>query len=421
MQLNQKEKTINLEQIELEALELVQKSSHIYDDISLYNTHKVIKAFRDNQVSDYYMKPTTGYAYSDMGRDTLDSIYAQIFDCEAALVRSQFVSGTHALAVAMLGNLEPGDHLIGATGAPYDTMQTIIGSPVAIPGSLTETGVTYTEIPMEGKQIDIAGVCKAITDKTKMIHIQRSCGYSADRETLDVAAIGHLIAEVKKVKPDVICFVDNCYGEFVEKIEPTEVGADLMAGSLIKNLGGGLAPTGGYIAGKEELVYRSACRLTAPGLAGGMGATLGDTAREFYQGLFLAPHTVMQAVKTSIFASAVFNRLGYVVKPLPEEIRHDIIQCITLGTGRNLENFCVAIQTNSPVDAHVAPIPSEIPGYQDKIIMAAGTFVQGASIELSADGPMREPFNVFMQGGLTFEHGMLAVMAAAKMIGPCKK
>jgi cystathionine beta-lyase family protein involved in aluminum resistance len=250
-----------------------------------------------------------------------------------------------------------------------------------------------------------------------MVHIQRSCGYSSERGTLDVASIGRLIQEVHNVRKDIICFVDNCYGEFTEEKEPTDYGADLMAGSLIKNLGGGLAPTGGYIVGRKDLVYNAACRLTVPGLAGEMGATLGDTGREFYQGLFMAPHVVMQAVKTAIYAASVFHQLGYKVNPLSNEIRHDIIQSITLKNATNLENFCVAIQINSPVDAHVTPVPDYIPGYQDKIIMAAGTFVQGASIELSADGPMREPFNAFMQGGLTYEHGQLAINAAAKLIG----
>ncbi|MBQ2553331.1 MAG: methionine gamma-lyase family protein, partial [Treponema sp.] len=296
------------------------------------------------------------------------------------------------------------------------------GHPVKVPGSLTDIGVIYKEIPMKGNYVDINAVCRAITEKTWMVHIQRSCGYSDDRGTLDVASIGRLIEEVHKIRKDIICFVDNCYGEFTEAKEPTDFGADLMAGSLIKNVGGGLAPTGGYIVGRKELVYNAACRLTVPGLAGEMGATLGDTAREFYQGLFMAPHVVMQAVLTAVYAAAVFKKLGYIVKPLHTEIRHDIIQSITLKNAKNLENFCVAVQLNSPVDAHVTPVPSYIPGYQDKIIMAAGTFVQGASIELSADGPMREPYNAFMQGGLTFEHGQLAINAAARLIGPaCEK
>ena len=395
----------------------VDKQKHYYDVIALKNTQKVIAAFRKHQVSDFYMKSTTGYAYNDLGREKLDAIFADIFGTEAALVRSQFVSGTHALGVAMLGNLHPGDEVIGATGTPYDTMQSIIGYPNSTPGSLADTGITYKEIPMKGNYVDVHAVCRAITEKTKMVLIQRSCGYSSERGTLDVASIGRLIQEIHKVRKDIICFVDNCYGEFTEVNEPTDYGADLMAGSLIKNVGGGLAPTGGYIVGRKDLVYNAACRLTVPGLAGEMGATLGDTAREFYQGLFMAPHVVMQAVKTAVYAAAVFRKLGYKVKPKHDEIRHDIIQSITLNNAKNLENFCAAVQLNSPVDAHVTPVPDFLPGYQDKVIMAAGTFVQGSSIELSADGPMREPYNVYLQGGLTYEHGQLAINAAAQLIG----
>ncbi len=406
----------NFELIEEEALAAIAKIAPYYDNIAKLNTRKVITAFRNHKVADYYLKPTTGYAYSDVGRENLDSIYSEIFKTEAALVRSQFVSGTHAISTAMFGNLKPGDELIAATGTPYDTLQTVIGYPNCIEGSLCDIGVIYKEIPMSGKKIDVEAVLGAITFKTKMIHIQRSCGYSNIRNTIDVKTIAELVEKVKAVNENIICFVDNCYGEFVEEVEPTEFGVDLMAGSLIKNLGGGLAPTGGYIVGKEKLVYNAACRLTAPGLANEMGATLGDTAREFYQGLFLAPHIVMQAVKTSIFAAYVFKKLGYNVKPEPEDVRSDIIQAITLNTGEKLEKFCIAIQRNSPVDAHVTPVPAMIPGYQNKIIMAAGTFVQGASIELSADGPMREPYNVYFQGGLTFEHGVIAIMEAAQMI-----
>lgn len=404
----------------LEQAALAEVAKHIpeLEEAALYNTEKVIAAFRNNMVSDYYLKPTTGYGYSDVGRDKLDEIYAELFKTEAALVRSQFVSGTHALAVALLGNLRAGDELIAVTGAPYDTMQTIIGYPVKSEGSLVDLGVTYKELPMTGDHVDLDAVRKAVTGKTTMIHIQRSCGYSSVRKTIDVEEIGRICKAAKESNPNVICFVDNCYGEFIEKMEPTEVGADLMAGSLIKNLGGGLAPTGGYIVGRADLVEKASYRLTAPGLGGEMGATLGDTAREFYQGLFLAPHIVIQAVKTAIFAAAVFKGLGYKVKPLPEERRSDIIQAITLESKKRLCDFCVAIQSNSPVDAHVEPVPSPLPGYQDEIIMAAGTFVQGASIELSADGPCRAPFNVYFQGGLTFEHGRLAIMAAAKRVGP---
>ena len=409
---------VDYQAIEAYALAEVAKHAPELEAAALVNTEKVITAFRNNMVSDYYLKPTTGYGYSDVGRDTLDLIYAEIFKTEAALVRSQFVSGTHALAVALLGNLRPGDELVGLTGTPYDTMQSIIGYPVKTKGSLVDLGITYKELPMSGEQVDIEAVKKIVTKNTKMVHIQRSCGYSSLRKTISVAEVGRIIAAAKEANPDVIAYVDNCYGEFIEKQEPTEVGADIMAGSLIKNLGGGLAPTGGYIVGRADLVENASYRLTAPGLGGEMGATLGDTQREFYQGLFLAPHVVQQAVKTAIFAAAVFQKLGYEVKPLPQEARHDIIQAIKLESKQRLCDFCIAIQSNSPVDAHVEPVPAPLPGYQDDIVMAAGTFVQGASIELSADGPCREPYNVFFQGGLTFEHGRLAIMAAAKRVGP---
>ena len=409
---------VDYQAIEAYALAEVAKHAPELEAAALVNTEKVITAFRNNMVSDYYLKPTTGYGYSDVGRDTLDLIYAEIFKTEAALVRSQFVSGTHALAVALLGNLRPGDELVGLTGTPYDTMQSIIGYPVKTKGSLVDLGIIYKELPMSGEHVDLEAVKKIVTKNTKMVHIQRSCGYSSLRKTISVAEIGRIIAAAKEVNPDVIAYVDNCYGEFIEKQEPTEVGADIMAGSLIKNLGGGLAPTGGYIVGRADLVENASYRLTAPGLGGEMGATLGDTQREFYQGLFLAPHVVQQAVKTAIFAAAVFQKLGYEVKPLPQEARHDIIQAIKLESKQRLCDFCIAIQSNSPVDAHVAPVPAPLPGYQDDIVMAAGTFVQGASIELSADGPCREPYNVFFQGGLTFEHGRLAIMAAAKRVGP---
>lgn len=407
----------NYQAIEAAALAEVAKHTPELEATALYNTEKVITAFRNNMVSDYYLKPTTGYGYSDVGRDTLDLIYAEIFKTEAALVRSQFVSGTHALAVALLGNLHPGDELIGLTGTPYDTMQSIIGYPVKTKGSLVDLGITYKELPMTGGHVDLNAVKKAVTEKTTMVHIQRSCGYSSVRNTISVEEIGRIIKAAKEANPNVICFVDNCYGEFIDKQEPTEVGADIMAGSLIKNLGGGFAPTGGYIVGRQDLVENASYRLTAPGLGGEMGATLGDTQREFYQGLFLAPHVVMQAVKTAVFAAAVFKSMGYAVKPQSEDKRSDIIQAITLESKRRLCDFCIAIQSNSPVDAHVEPVPAPLPGYQDDIVMAAGTFVQGASIELSADGPCREPYNVFFQGGLTFEHGRLAIMAAAQRVG----
>jgi len=412
---------LNWEEIATNALEAVEKQTKAHEKIALGNTQKVLAAFAKNQVADYYLKPTTGYAYSDVGRDKLDDIYADIFKTEAALVRSQFVSGTHAIATALLGVLRPGDEMIGVTGTPYDTLQTVIGTVGKLPGSLLDIGVNYKEIPMLGGTADLKALAKAITPQTKLIHLQRSCGYSNVRRTLTVEEIGAICQAAKKLKPDVICFVDNCYGEFMEEKEPTEVGADLMAGSLIKNLGGGLAPNGGYIVGRKDLVELASYRLTAPGLGGEMGATLGDTAREFYQGLFLAPHVVLQALKTAIFAAQVFKSLGYKVSPQPDAKRSDIIQVVTLESAQKLCAFCEAIQANSPIDAHVTPIPSHLPGYADEIIMAAGTFVQGASIELSADGPMRSPYNAYFQGGLTFEHGYLAIMAAAKKIGALHK
>ena len=411
---------LNWDEIETQALAAVEQQTKAHERIALFNTKKVLAAFAKNQVADFYLKPSTGYAYSDIGRDKLDAIYADICKTDAALVRSHFVSGTHAISTALLGVLRYGDEMIGATGTPYDTLQTVIGTAGKVPGSLLDMGITYKEIPMEGGSPDLQALAKAITDKTKLIHIQRSCGYSNVRRTLTVEEIGTICQAAKKVKPDIICFVDNCYGEFMEEKEPTEVGADLMAGSLIKNLGGGLAPNGGYIVGRKDLVELASYRLTAPGLGGEMGATLGDTAREFYQGLFLSPHVVLQALKTAIFAAQVFKDLGYKVSPEPDAKRSDIIQVVTLETAAKLCAFCEAIQANSPIDAHVKPIPSHLPGYADEVIMAAGTFVQGASIELSCDGPMRPPYNVYFQGGLTFEHGIVAIMEAAKKIGTLK-
>lgn len=407
---------IDFDRLDKKAHATVCKECEIYEEAARFNTRKVLAAFKKACVADYYLKPSTGYAYSDVGRDKLSEIYADIFRTEAALIRSQFVSGTHALAVALLGNLRAGDEMIAATGTPYDTMQTVIGTPTPVPASLCDIGVIYKEIPMAGSKPDIKKLTVSISDSTKLVHIQRSCGYSSTRNTLSVEEIGDICAAVKAVKPDCICFVDNCYGEFVEKQEPTEVGADLIAGSLIKNLGGGFAPTGGYIAGRADLVEAASYRLTAPGLGGEMGATLGDTAREFYQGLFMAPHVVLQAVKTAIYAAYIFAELGFDVKPSAQDERYDIIQAITLKEATKLCKFCEAIQSNSPIDSHVKPIPSHLPGYADEIIMAAGTFVQGASIELSADGPMREPFNVFFQGGLTYEHGRIAILEAAKAV-----
>ena len=396
--------------LEQAALAEVAKHTAELEAAALYNTEKVIAAFRNNMVSDYYLKPTTGYGYSDVGRDTLDLIYAELFKTEAALVRSQFVSGTHALAVALLGNLRAGDELIAVTGAPYDTMQTIIGSPVKTPGSLVDLGVTYKELPMTGDHVDLEAVKNAVTSKTTMIHIQRSCGYRSERKTIDVAEIGSICRAAKEANPNVICFVDNCYGEFIEKQEPTEVGADLMAGSLIKNLGGGLAPTGGYIVGRADLVDNASYRLTAPGLGGEMGATLGDTAREFYQGLFLAPQVTASALKSAIFAANIYESLGFKVVPNSTESRHDIIQAVVPGTAEGVIAFCKGIQAAAPVDSYVTPEPWAMPGYDCDVIMAAGAFISGSSIELSADGPIKPPYAVYFQGGLTWHHGKFGIM-----------
>ena len=387
------------------------------DRIAMLNTRKVMTAFQDNKVSDSCFAGTTGYGYDDLGREVLDKVYAQVFCTEAALVRIGFVNGTHALSAALFGILKPGDTLLSVTGLPYDTLRNAIGIEGDCHGSLKFYGINYKQVDLKNGEADLDAIKAALADRSiSAVLIQRSRGYE-NRKALSAEEIGEICSAVKSVAPNVTVMVDNCYGEFTGEHEPTEYGVDIMAGSLIKNPGGGLAPTGGYIVGRKDLVELASYRLTAPGLGGEMGATLGDTARELYQGLFLAPHIVLQAVKTAIFASAVFSRLGYQVTPSANDRRSDIIQTIRLETKERLCNFCIAIQKNSPVDAHVVPVPAIIPGYQDEIIMAAGTFVQGASIELSADGPCREPYNVYFQGGLTFEHGRIAIMSAAKMVG----
>lgn len=384
------------------------------DAIAEENTLKVLDAMRECKVSDAHFNTTSGYAYDDIGRGKLEELYANIFGAERALVRTQFVSGTHALATVLFGILRPGDELVSLTGKPYDTMQTVIGYDNPSPGSLKEFGVLYNELPMIDGKVDMAGIKNVITDKTKMVEIQRSRGYSM-RNPLSIEDIREICAEVHRIKPDCICFVDNCYGEFVDTLEPTQVGADIMAGSLIKNPGGGIAPTGGYIAGRNDLVELSSYRLTAPGMGDELGASLSNN-RLLFQGLFLAPHVVAQAIKGAIFAAGMFARFGYKTLPLPTDVRGDIIQAIELGTAEKLIAFCGGIQKYSPVDSYAAPEPWDMPGYADQIIMAAGTFVQGASIEFSADGPMRAPYNVYLQGGLTFEHAVIGIMGAAQAI-----
>lgn len=405
----------NLDKLTAAALEKAAPLFAGIDAVARGNTARILDAFRRHRVSDYHFRTTTGYGYGDTGRDALDAVWADIFGAEKALVRSHFVSGTHALAAVLFGLLRPGDELLSITGAPYDTMQTVIGHPRPVAGSLTDLGVTYREVPLAPDgEVDRKGVAAALTAKTKLVLIQRSRGYSL-RPPLSVAAIGRACALVKNLKPDCVCFVDNCYGEFVEECEPTADGADIAAGSLIKNPGGGIAPTGGYIAGRADLVELAACRLTAPGIGSELGATLADN-RLFYQGLFLAPHTVAQALKGAVFAAALFAALGYNTLPAHDSPRSDIIQAIELGSPEKMVAFCRGLQHWSPVDAHVRPEPSAMPGYRDSVVMAGGTFVQGSSIELSADGPMRPPFAVYLQGGLTFEHAVLGIVGAARAV-----
>ena len=397
--------------------EVLAESQELFahvDAIAEENTLKVLDAMRECKVSDAHFNTTSGYAYDDIGRSKLEELYANIFGAERALVRTQFVSGTHALATVLFGILRPGDELVSLTGKPYDTMQTVIGYDNPSPGSLKEFGVLYNELPMIDGKVDMDGIKNVITDKTKMVEIQRSRGYSM-RNPLSIEAIKAICAEVHRLKPDCVCFVDNCYGEFVDTLEPTQVGADIMAGSLIKNPGGGIAPTGGYIVGKDKLVELASYRLTAPGMGDELGASLANN-RLLFQGLFLAPHVVAQSIKGAIFAADMFARLGYKTLPLPTDVRGDIIQAIELGTAEKMVAFCGGIQKYSPVDSYAAPEPWDMPGYADQIIMAAGTFVQGASIEFSADGPMRAPYNVYLQGGLTFEHAVIGIMGAAQAI-----
>lgn len=384
------------------------------DEVAEANTLKILDAMRECKVSDAHFNTTSGYAYDDIGRGKLEELYAKIFGAERALVRTQFVSGTHALATVLFGILRPGDELVSLTGKPYDTMQTVIGYDNPSPGSLKEFGVLYNELPMIDGKVDMDGIKNVITDKTKMVEIQRSRGYSM-RNPLSIEDIRAITTEVHRLKPDCICFVDNCYGEFVDTLEPTQVGADIMAGSLIKNPGGGIAPTGGYIVGKDQLVELASYRLTAPGMGDELGASLANN-RLLFQGLFLAPHVVAQAIKGALFAADMFAKLGYKTLPLPTDVRGDIIQAIELGSAEKLIAFCGGIQKYSPVDSYAAPEPWDMPGYADQIIMAAGTFVQGASIEFSADGPMRAPYNVYLQGGLTFEHAVIGVMGAAQAV-----
>ena len=385
------------------------------DETAEYNQMKVINAMQKNHVAEMHLNGTSGYGYNDDGRDTLEQVYADIFKAEAALVRPQIICGTHALNIALSSNLRPGDELLSPVGKPYDTMDEIIGIRPS-KGSLAEYGVSYTQVDLLADgSFDYENIKKAINEKTKLVTIQRSKGY-ASRPTLSVERIGELISFIKEIKPDVICMVDNCYGEFVERIEPTEVGADMIVGSLIKNPGGGLAPCGGYIAGTKECVEQAAYRLSSPGLGKEVGATIGGVNKEFYQGLFLAPTVVAGALKGAIFAANAYERLGFKVVPDGKEERYDIIQAVELRSAKGLIAFCKGIQAAAPVDSFVTPEPWAMPGYDDDVIMAAGAFVQGSSIELSADGPLREPYAAYFQGGLTWYHAKLGIiMSMQKM------
>lgn len=399
-----------------EILKSLEERFSQIDQIAEWNQLTVLEAFQKNKVSAECFQSSSGYGYDDRGRDTLEKVYADCFHGEDALVRPQITCGTHALALALMSNLRPGEELLSPVGKPYDTLEEIIGIRPSV-GSLAEYGISYAQVDLlENGDFDYANIRKSINDKTKLITIQRSKGYST-RPTLSVEKIGQLIHFVKAIKPEVICMVDNCYGEFVEEKEPLDVGADMIVGSLIKNLGGGLAPIGGYIVGKKTCVEQAAYRLTAPGLGKEVGATLG-TNRSFYQGLFMAPTVVASALKGAVFAAKAYEKLGFLVHPNGTESRHDIIQAVTFGKPEGLIAFCQGIQAAAPVDSYVIPEPWDMPGYDSKVIMAAGAFIQGSSIELSADGPLKEPFTAFFQGGLTWFHAKHGILMS---IQKCKE
>lgn len=384
------------------------------DKITECNQLKVLRAMQKYQVSEAHLAPTTGYGYNDIGRETLEKVYAEIFGTEAALVRSQITCGTHALALALSANLRPGDELISPVGKPYDTMEEIIGIRPS-KGSLAEYGVTYKQVELlENGTFDYDAIRKAISDRTKMVTIQRSKGYLT-RPTFSVAQIGELISFIKGINPDIICMVDNCYGEFVELTEPSNAGADMVVGSLIKNPGGGLAPIGGYICGTKECVENAYFRLTAPGLGGEVGATLGVN-KDFFQGLFNAPQVVNGALKGAIFAANLYEKLGFECTPNSTESRHDIIQAVTFHDPEKVIAFCEGIQYAAPIDSHVTPTPWAMPGYDCDVIMAAGAFISGASIELSADAPMHEPYTVYFQGGLSYHHAKFGIMKSLSQL-----
>lgn len=406
--------TEELRNIDQEAREELAPVFKEMEAISLFNTEKVLAAFRRHELSAFHFAPSNGYGYGDPGREKLEEIWADVFHAEAALVRPQFVSGTHALATVLLALLDPGDTLLSAVGAPYDTMQSVIGISGDAPHNLKSRGVHYKEAPLAGDTYDLAAIQGAVDEHTKLVLIQRSRGYM-DRKALFPEDIRAIIHAVKEKNPKALCFVDNCYGEFTAREEPIELGADITAGSLIKNAGGGMAPTGGYICGRADLVDRCAQELTAPGLGAEMGS-YAASYRPFFQGLFLAPHVTCQAVMGAEYASMVFTKIGCRVSPAPGHLRSDLITAIELGSEKNMCLFAEALQSWSPVDSNARPIPGPMPGYTDPILMAAGTFVQGSTIEISADGPVRPPYTMYLQGSLTFEHAVLAVLGAAEKI-----
>ena len=398
----------------LEIEETLKERFKKVDETAEFNQLKVISAMQQNRLSDIHFSGTTGYGYNDLGRETLEQVYASVFHTEDALVRPQITCGTHALYTALAGNLRPGDELLSPVGKPYDTLEEVIGIRNSN-GSLREYGITYSQVDLlEDGSFDFDGIRKAINERTKLVTIQRSKGY-ATRPTLSVERIGQLIAFVKSIKPDLICMVDNCYGEFVETIEPSDVGADMVVGSLIKNPGGGLAPIGGYIAGTRKCVENAAYRLGSPGLGREVGASLGVN-QSLFQGLFLAPTVTAGALKGAIFAAAVYEKLGFSVVPDSTESRHDIIQAVTFGKPEGVIAFCEGIQAAAPVDSFVTPEPWDMPGYDSQVIMAAGAFIQGASIELSADGPIKPPYSVFFQGGLTWYHAKLGILMSLQKL-----
>lgn len=396
------------------AMLLCKEQFDYIEDVTEYNQLKVQKAFIDNGISESHFISSTGYGYGDRGRETLDKVWAEVFGAEDALVRHNFTCGTHTLATALFGVLRPGDKMLCVTGTPYDTIHGVIGISGEGMGSLKDFGVEYNEVPLKDEKVDFDAIEKAVDDTTKMVYIQRSRGYEL-RASLSVDEIGRVCSIVKKKNPNVIVMVDNCYGEFVEKKEPVQVGADLIAGSLIKNAGGGIATTGGYIAGRHDLVEKCAYRLTTPGLGKEVGATLGMN-RELYMGLFFAPHTVGEALKSAVFISALFESFGYKVTPKYNEIRHDIVQCLGLENAESLVAFCQGIQSGSPIDSFVLPEPWDMPGYDSKVVMAAGAFTLGSSIELSADAPIREPYYAWIQGGLNFHSAKICAKLAAQQM-----